>query len=457
MKRRIFKWFIACMAVVTSSSVFAAPELRGADNERLVTVHLQDVYDGKVSLIPFEGLKAIKPIAEVKGVKNGETAIMKVPEKYLPGEFVLRIDYRGKESDSPYPSERTIFINKQDIELFVNPLYISNNEKTKFNTDETENTAYHAFMTENIEKRAQIDILRYFLLNYDSPKSKFYKGAVKEFEKRRIKYNAWLKKQTKKYQDLYVSNLFQFQYIAPVVWGGKEEDRPKEILKNYFEGIDLKDPLIIQSRELAKFMDGYMRLYSIQVDTKELRDPLFIEAGRTACEKASKGHPKIYGWMVDYFYAGYETYGITEGMNMLKKYIDDPNCLTTKRQEIIKRIEGAKKLTPGTISPNFIIKDDQGNSFEFHKWRGTAPYKLLLFWSSDCESCKRLANELNEWQKSPANKEKLDVVAVSLDETEAEVKEWNEQVKNFPGWRHLHAKEGVNSPVADSYAILSTP
>ncbi len=328
---RIFRYLILSTIVCLIASIPAfgnggAPASEQGAHERQLTVHLQEVFSAKVSLIPFNGLKAIylNPVAEVSGVKNGETATIKIPVEYLPGEFVLRLDYRAKESDHPYPAERNIYINNQDIEIFVNPPYI-NSEKTKFNAGERENTVYSAFIKENSTKRMPVDLLRQFLLSYDRPKSEFYTQGVKEFAQRRLEYNTWLSEQAKTYQELYVSSLFQFQYIPAIAWSSDKNEQLGQIIKNYFEGIDFSDARIIRSRELSKFMDDYMRLYAMQATTYELRDSLFTQAGSVACEKASKGHPKVYGWMVDYFYNGYETYHIDKGMAMLQQHINNPH------------------------------------------------------------------------------------------------------------------------------------
>jgi len=68
-----------------------------------------------------------------------------------------------------------------------------------------------------------------------------------------------------------------------------------------------------------------------------------------------------------------------------------------------------------------------------------------------------LVKGLIQWYNEPENKKKLDVIAVSLDETETEVQKWKNAIINLPGWKHLSAKEGINSAVANDYAILSTP
>jgi len=446
--------------VFASVSVFGSPLPEQDTNVRHLTVHLQGVFEAKISLIPFVGLKAITPIAEVPDVKNGETAVIKIPAQYLPGEFLLRFDYRVKKTDSPYPAEKSVFINKQDIELSVNPPYSNNSDYTKFSEGETENTVYSRFMKENNKRRMPIEMLRQFLLSYDRPKSKFYTQAVKEFEQRRLGYNTYLGNQARRYRQLYVSRLFQFQHIPDMpatAWSGSENERLNQIIKHYFEGIDFSDPLIIRSRELHRFMDGYMRLYGAQAATKELRDSLFTEAGRIACEKASHGNPKVYGWMVDYFYKGYETYNIKDGMAMLREHINNPNCLTSKREQITKRLEGMARLVPGALSPDFVSIDKEGKDFEFHKWKGKARYKLLLFSLTGCGACKRLINGLTQWYNEPKNKGKIDVVIVDLKEIKTEEERQKNVAALPPEWKYTYVKGGIDSPAAKDYAILSTP
>ncbi|MDP8297975.1 MAG: redoxin domain-containing protein [Candidatus Orphnella occulta] len=458
MRRVIFKTaFLLLMylsvSVFLNTDISAMPETKTGDH--LLILHLQGVYSAKVSLIPFIGLKATTPIAEVADLKDGGTATLKIPAQYLPGEFVLRLDYRAKEGDSPYPSEKGLFINNQDIELFIDPLHVHDADYTKFSDGETENTAYAKFMEENNEKRMPIEFIKQFLLSYDRPKSKLYLEAVKEFNQRRKEYNAWLKKQAKINNKLYVSKLFQFQHMPAIEWGGDLEERPSQLLKNYFDGIDFSDPIILRSREISMLMDGYMRLYGMQATTEELRDTLFTEAGRVACEEASKGHPEVYGWMVDYFYKGYETYGIEDGMAILKKHVDNPNCLTTKREQITKRLDGISRLVAGAAAPNFTATDSTGSNFELYKWKNDSAHKLILFSLPGCSSCKKLKEDLAKWYIEPNNKDKLDVLIVDLDKPGSQ---GAKITKTLPaGWKYIHTKGGIESSIAKDYAILSAP
>ena len=422
-----------------------------------VTLHLRGVYESKISLLALSPNKTFKPIIEVQGIKNGATTRLTVSREYFPGEFVLRFDYKETESATPYPSEKYIFINNQDLELWVSPKYCNNADSTWFQKGERENATFVQFSTENSRQKEKLGVLQNFLMNYDDTGSAFYQQGTREYEQRREAYNHWLISRAKQDQALFVSNLYPFQYVPQLPWKGTETERINSLIKHYFDGMDFKNPLIIKTSDLNKWMDSYVNLYGQLSATTALRDSLFPEAGRNAIEKARQGHPLVYGWMVDYFYRGYETNGIEAGMKILESYMNDSTCLTSKRLEIARRLKGMKTLVAGSIAPDITLKDVGGNLFELNTFKTSCKYTLVLFWSAGCSHCVETITTLYPWQQTPEIKQKIAVVAVSLDETETEMQLYRQKMPGLKGWQHLHAEEGVRSKVAGDYFVLATP
>ena len=157
-----------------------------------VIVHLRGIYKSKVSLLGRPDSKVFKSISEVQDVPGGETARISVSKDFLPGEFVLRFDYKEKESSTPYPSEKYLFINDQDLELWISPIYCNNVDSTWFQKGERENTAFALFSKENGKRKEKLGLIQNFLMNYDDTKSEFYQQGIKEYEQRRQVYNQWL-------------------------------------------------------------------------------------------------------------------------------------------------------------------------------------------------------------------------------------------------------------------------
>lgn len=440
-----------------SSIVFLFLFLSLQARDKVITVHLRGVYESKISILPLSGASARKPLFVSEGIKNGSTATLKIPGEYLPGEFVLRFDYKSGFSGASYPSEKRIIINKQDLELWVNPPYSNNPDSTWFQADEKENTAYTKFQQEDATRRSMLGLLQEFLINYDNTGSKFYRDGIKEYEKRRLEYNKWIDDRIRLNKGLFVSTLYRFQYIPELEWQGSDSDRKTSLRENYFEKMDFGDTLIIKTAALKEWMDQYVNLYGELATSIVLRDSVFTVAGRKAIEKARRGDPLVYGWMVDYFFNGYESFNISEGIKMLEPYLSDPLCLTQKRQEINRRLEGMQSLVPGILAPDFTLFDAENNIFILRNYPVNKPYVLLVFWSADCSHCKELADKLYEWYLQPEMQDSLDIVTISVDETESEILAWQQKINDLKGWIHLKTTTGIRSQVAKDYFILSVP
>jgi thioredoxin-related protein len=208
---------------------------------------------------------------------------------------------------------------------------------------------------------------------------------------------------------------------------------------------------------MKEWMDGYVNLYGELAITIALRDSLFTLAGKTAIDKARKGNPLVYGWMVDYFFNGYESFNIEKGIKMLQPYLDDPDCLTSKRLEINKRLKGIETLVPGTIASNITMPDAENRPFDLNSFKTEKKQILLLFWSADCSHCSETVGKLYTWYQDQEVKQTLDIVAISVDETRDEIQKWEKKIRELKGWTHLRAAEGLRSKVANDYYILGVP
>lgn len=431
--------------------------LLAQSREITIDVHPRRVYDCKISLLALSANQTFKPINEITWKGKENSVRLAVSKEYLPGEFVLRFDYREKESSTPYPSEKYIFISDQDIELWVNPLNCNNPDSAWFQKGERENSAFQQFSKENSRQKQKLAVLQNFLMNYDDIQSDFYQNGIKVYDKRRESYNKWLAQRRTMDKSLFVSNLYGFQYVPEISFNGNETDRINNLIRHYFDGMDFSSPLLIRTSDINKWMDGYVNLYGQLSTSIALRDSLFMLAGRSAIEKARQGDPLVYGWMVDYFYRGYESNGISAGMKILEPYLNDPKCLTSKRMEITRRLKGMETLIKGSAAPNIITKDLDGKSFELDKFDTESKYILVLFWSAGCSHCVETVKALYPWSIDKNVMQKISVLAISLDETETEIQSYKAKVKELKGWKHLHMPDGVRSKVAADYFVLSTP
>jgi len=450
------KTILFCLTALVG--IFHQQILNAQDKDITIKVHLRGVWDSKISLLPLSGPNALKPIAESPSVKSGETATVTVAKDQLPGEFVLRFDYKDKETSTPYPSEKHIFAYTQDLELFINPPFCNNADSAWYQKGERENTVFAKFSKENFKQKEKLGLLQNFLMSYDDNHSAFYRMGIDEYEKRRTHYNHWLTAQTKEHKTAFVSNTFQFQYVPQTEWKDSVADRMQSLIAHYFDGMNFKDPLLLKTSDITEWMNKYVNIYGALSTTKDLRDSLFPLAATKAIDKAKAGgNPFVYGWMVDYFYNGFESNSIPAGIKALQPYLDDPNCYTNKKQQIEKRLTGIKSLLIGSQAPDFTIKDNAGKETQFVSYPTDCRYKLVLFWSASCDHCKELVKKLYPWYQQLTDKKLVEVIALSMDDSEPDIKLWEKVHPLLEGWKHSRPKGGINSKEANAYFVLSTP
>ena len=125
--------------------------------------------------------------------------------------------------------------------------------------------------------------------------------------------------------------------------------------------------------------------------------------------------------------------------------------------EINRRLKGIETLIAGSKAPDINIKNKEGISFSLSSYAPGKEYTLLLFWSAGCSHCIEMVDKMYPWYQQTEVNRKLAIVAVSLDETEQDMKAFALKKKKLKGWEHLHVPDGVRSKVAGDYSVLSTP
>ena len=114
-------------------------------------------------------------------------------------------------------------------------------------------------------------------------------------------------------------------------------------------------------------------------------------------------------------------------------------------------------IVAGSRAPNIILKNADSTLFELNSLETQCKYVLILFWSAGCSHCVETINTLYPWYQQTDVQQKVRIVAISLDETEAEVEAWKKKIAEMNGWKNLRAPEGIRSKVAGDYYVLATP
>lgn len=111
--------------------------------------------------------------------------------------------------------------------------------------------------------------------------------------------------------------------------------------------------------------------------------------------------------------------------------------------------ETSKKVVPGTIAPDFNLKDIKGYDFKLSSLQGK--YVLLDFWGSWCYWCIKGMPELKKYYEK--YKGKFEIVGVDCGDTE---QKWKAAVeKNQLPW--LHVKNESTNDITAKYGVQGYP
>lgn len=113
--------------------------------DRTVTVYLRGVSMARVSFSPLTGSNAYKPIKVFEQVQNGQNVTFTIKKELIPSDFQLRFDYFDVNSGKPSASEQRIFVNKQNVNLNINPIYATIADSVIFSDNDKENKIYQQF------------------------------------------------------------------------------------------------------------------------------------------------------------------------------------------------------------------------------------------------------------------------------------------------------------------------
>jgi len=319
------------------------------------------------------------------------------------------------------------------------------------------NIVYYDFQKQINASREMINMLQNILIRYDHKKSTFYSEALNEYSKRVMEHNSMIKSHYEKNKKLFSASTFPLYAIAPFNFQLGEQKAKKQWLQQTIEQYPFNDQRVIHTADFRQWLDNYMNRHFEKDYTHNQSDSALALAGQALMKVAQKGDPLVYGHVIDYLFNGYESMGFTSGILMLKPCVIDPKCPASKKSSIQMRIESLSKIFPGAQAPNFTFTTASQKKLSIVSPESSKTYKILIFWSADCEHCRDFVSQFYPWFEKANLSGFFDVLALSVDYTETEVAAWEKTIVNLPLWEHIRLAQGMASPEAKAYYVLSTP
>lgn len=313
-----------------------------------------------------------------------------------------------------------------------------------------ENKIYYDYVFVKTANQYKLNLLRPAIRNY--PKSDpFYKVMVKQYDSLVNQIANTVKVATINDPDKLATKYIRSDWPVIPPAGMSEEEEVAYLKKHFLDHIDFYDTTLINSSILSSRVVGYLQLYQSKDMTKEQAEEAMKPAIDTLLEKATL-NGEVYGYVLDYLVGGFQTVGFDKLLIYLDSIDAAENiCTDSTRTEVQNKLDLAKKLAIGAVSPEIKTEDIYGKYFDLYKL--DAPKTVLVFWASWCPHCSQTLPKLQQlYNKNPG---KFEVVAVSVDD---DLKDLKRAVKdNNYNWINIAEGLGWDGKIPLEYGITGTP
>jgi thiol-disulfide isomerase/thioredoxin len=218
--------------------------------------------------------------------------------------------------------------------------------------------------------------------------------------------------------------------------------------KHFLDRFDFSDSLIKNSDLLSRITAAYMFLFKDSKLTFEQQEQELLYAVDVLMTYYSVDDD-----IVHYVASELEKEFKSLGMEKIVIHIADnfllpSSCSNSEAREKLQlEVDRLKQLQPGNKAPDFEIEYKRIHNLYDVK----SDTVIIVFWATWCSHCQQSIPELYKMLKDNSS---VKVIAIALDDN-SDV--WSNEIKKYPGWIHLQAKDVWDDKLVGLYAVYATP
>lgn len=259
------------------------------------------------------------------------------------------------------------------------------------------------------------------------------------------------------YPDLFVSKLLNSMHNVEVpdsIINKNDSLLSYSYFKNHFwDNLNLSDSRFLRTPMLDKKVNEYFKLViAFQPDS--------VINGIDIVLNNAKSSKEVFSYLIWKFISDYQNpkyMGFDKVfVHLAETYFQNSeyeieNMSPSIKKSIIERAEKIKPLILGSIAPNLILIDTNGQYTSFNYLKNK--YLAIIFWDYDCGICKtelKFFNEnKNKWQYD------VGVYAVNVN---GDLEKWKKYITdNNLNWMNVNGTRSVTADFHDLYDIYGTP
>ncbi len=368
---------------------------------------IKNLDKGKIFISDFYGDEN-KVIDSVEVNLNGEFSFI-FPEDCHIGMYRLRFGPK-RFIDILFNHENIDFYTTID-EVIDSLVFIESKE----------NRLYFEYLNKRNITEYKVELLGPVVAYYPEEDS-FHKVVEDEFRQLQTNLDKYSEELINNNQGTYVAKIVAIDRSPQLDFNLSEADKINYLKNHFFDNANFNDTSLLWSNIIANKVIRYLSLYQDSRMPKDMLQVEFIKAVAVLME-VTKEDPTIYEYVMDYLIGGFQKFDFDKVITYIADNINlEESCVNSERKASLeKKVESLKKFAVGKKVPDFIFKNL--NERETRLSETGSEYTLLLFWATWCPHCVQLMSKLSEIYFQD-NKEKFEIVAVSLDESKEDLEQF---------------------------------
>lgn len=421
--------------------------LYSAGRDYQAKIHVKDLPAGSrpVLLSIYNGNTFI--VDSVPRVEDS-TIIYRIPSTTKTGMLraILGISTYARYSNGQ-PTGFNFLFNQEDVELSVD--FKKPDESIQVMRSK-ENQAYFDFIKTDAAFFQKLGILNQVVLNYPD-KDEFYRKALEYYKKFQLQREKFVDKTYSQNKNSLAGRIINTARI-PIIEGGLEPSVRDSIVRTRFlETFQFNDTTLLYTSvytdKVLQFIDMFTRRNALP---RENEDNI-IKAIDILVPRLD-ANPNIQQHLLQFLITSFEINKLENVLaHISSNYLQQ--CGGSKAV-IERRLAGYQRMAVGKTVPDFTVMDI--NNHPVNLYNLIAPYRLIIFWHTECNHCQVLMSEIPELsQQEFFRKHQVKIIGISIDENK---ETWEQFSAERPmDWINTHVEGGFDNETSAAYNLFATP
>ena len=313
-----------------------------------------------------------------------------------------------------------------------------------------ENRIYFEFLKSEALFYRKLGLLEQVVLSYPD-KDEFYQKALEYYRKFQVQRNRLIDKTFSTNPKTLAGRIIKNQKV-PIADGGIPLERRDSLFKaDFLKLVDFNDTVLLYTNVYTDKVFQYLQMFISRNAMHHENEANCIRALDIIVPFLDV-NPVIQQHLLQFLITGFESMQMEEVLaHISSNYLQQ--CGGSG--DIIKRrLEGYRKMSIGQQVSDFTVYDTEGNPVNLYS--DMSPYKLILFWHTQCGHCRMLMEQLPKLAAEGVFSNcQIKIIGVSIDE----VKEnWQEFSNGYVlDWINAYVEGSFDSEIASDYNLYATP